>query len=124
MVFMKTNKINWLYYLLFFFIGFFIYNFQIEKSFNLLTIYLLCISFSFFCFLFKIDSKKILPFLFVCSLFAMYGVNNQDGFFEFQLLPFIILLSVFTIALFILLSRFNLLLKKIVLIFIAIVLAS
>lgn len=110
---MQLFSKNILYYILLFIIGFFIYKFQIEKSFNLLTIYSLCVSFSFTAFIFKLDSKKIIPIIFLVALFAMYGVNNETGNYQWQLLPFFFLLSIFTILLIVLLSKYKLIFKKI-----------
>jgi hypothetical protein len=101
-----------LYYLFLLFIGYFIYSFQIEKSFALLTIYFLCISFSFFSFITNISSKILLPYLFVVSLFAMYGVRNSDGIVHVDVQQFLILLSVFTLFLFTLIVDYNLKIKK------------
>ncbi len=120
---MGTKK-NFLYYSILIVIGYFIYKFQIEKSFNLLTIYTLCVSVGFISFLFKIDSKKTLPLLFVLSLFAMYGVSNQAGEYKYQLQAFFLLLSLFALMLFILIATYRLVYKKIVVLFFSIALAS
>ncbi len=120
---MRTKK-NALFYVLLLIVGYFIYRFQIEKSFNLLTIYILAVSFSFFSFLFKIDSRKTLPFLFVCSLFSMYGVNNQDGEYQLQFSSFLLLLSVMVLMLIVLLGNYRLALKKTIIGLLAIPLAS
>ncbi len=120
---MKTKK-NILYYILLLFIGYFIYRFQIEKSFNLLSIYTLSVSFSFFCFLFNFDSKKSLPLLFVLSLFSMYGINYQVAEYQLQWSSFIILLASMALMLFVLLSNYRLALKKATVLFLGILLAS
>ena len=64
---MKTENKNWLYYLLLAIVGYFIYSFQVEKSFNLLTIYSLTIGFSVFSFAVKTDSRKTLVYLYINS---------------------------------------------------------
>ncbi len=120
---MIINKKNWLYYLLFLFIGYFIYNFQIEKSFNLFTIYVLCISFNFIGNIFKLNPKKLLPALFGCSLFLMYGVSYDNGSFHLQFLQFFILLSIFALLLVALISNFKLQIKKIIVVVFGIVMA-
>ncbi|HNS13098.1 MAG TPA: hypothetical protein PKM97_10845 [Bacteroidia bacterium] len=112
---MRTLK-NSLYYLLFLLIGYFIYRFQIEKSFNLLTIYTLSIGFSLFAFSFKIEVKKTLPLLFLVALFAMYGIDNADGSIQFRWSAVVILILNIILALGILLIPYNLRLKKILII--------
>ncbi len=121
---MNLKYKSYLFYLLFAFIGYVIYKFQIEKSFNLLSIYLLSVAFSFFCFVSKIDTRKLLPVLFVVSLFVLYGVNFEDGFYQFKLSSFIILVSIILLLLVVLLSNIKLRVKKISILAIAILLVS
>lgn len=120
---MRTLK-NSLYYVFFLFIGYFIFRFQIEKSFNLLTIYTLSVVFSLFAFLFKIESKKTLPLLFIISLFAMYGINNEDGLYHFQWSAFLILISVLVLILYTLIIPGTLIIKKLIILILGIALAA
>jgi hypothetical protein len=115
---------NYLYYLLFAFIGYVIYKFQIEKSFNLLSIYVLSVIFSFFCFISRIEPRKSLPVLFVVSLFVMYGVSVEDEFYQVKLNSFFFLISIILLLLVVLLVNYNRLIKKIITIAIALVLAG
>ena len=121
---MKINNKNWLYCFLLLFIGYFIYKFQIEKSFNLFTIYILCISFNFIGNIFQLDSKKLLPVQFACSLFLMYGVSTESGTYQLQLLQFFILFSIFVILLLALISNYKLLIKKVFLLILGVALAG
>jgi len=101
-----------IYYSLLFFIGYAIYKFQLEKSFNLISVYLLTVIYSSFILLFKADSGKYQPILFLLCLFVMYGYKNEDGFFSFQFIPFLLLLSGFAIAIFVFVSSISYKKKK------------
>ncbi len=109
---MKNKIEGYFYYLLLFFIGFFVYRFQIEKSFNLISIYFLSISFSFIAYVFNIEVKKTLPVLFLVSLFWLYGVRFEFGILVFHPQRFFILLAIVLLLLLVLLPTYSLKLKK------------
>jgi len=110
---MNAKNRIWLYFILLTFAGYFIYKFEIEKSFNLFTIYTLTVGFIFLNYLFKFESRKTLPLLFVSSLFLMYGISNEDFVYSLQLKSFAILLLTFIFLITVLLSKLILVFKKI-----------
>jgi hypothetical protein len=110
---MTKKLLNALFYVFFLFIGYFIWKFQVEKSFNLLTIYTLTVGFSFICFLFNIEIKKALPILFLSGLFMMYCFELKDGVVQYHYRQFFILLGIYAALLLTLIPRYPLLYKKI-----------